>query len=524
MKIKYIDLKKISFCLCIVVTMISCVTSESHSWSISLDNAGTYSSARVVDLNNDNVPDIVMGAGGQEEKHSDTAVIALDGATGKLLWTIPGSNQFVGSAVFMDINNDKAPDVFIGGRWAQLSAINGVDGKPIWTFFPERTKLDGSDGGWYNFTTPQFIPDQDGDNISDLIIANGGDAHAAPFDPNRPAGRLLVLSSKTGKILANVKVPDGKETYMSVVCEKKSDKNIMVLFGTGGETLPGHLYKTTLDNIMKGDIGEAKILASSETKGFVSSPVLVDINNDGEKDIVANAVDGRMLAIDGATDSLLWQVNLPGTEAYTMPAVGFFNSDSIPDLFANFAIGTFPKLPKSIRFMVNGKTGKIEYQDTIPAFQYASAVTADLDGDGHDEVIVNQSALKRKQFENVYYSYLLAFDFWNKKNYSLGDTLLATNIASTPWIGDLDGDNKYDFIYSAVNYENAQFDLQKPLGLLVKRFKTDIKLKKPVRWGAFMGSDYNSIFYFFFQLRILETTIHDCTLLLTSIDFEKIRS
>lgn len=464
------------------------------SWTNYLENTGTYSSARAIDLNGDKVMDIIIGAGGKEEVHSDTAVIALDGATGKVLWAIGGDNQYVGSAVFADINDDQTPDVFIGGRWALLAAIDGKSGKAIWNFFPERTKTDGSDGGWYNFTTPQFIPDQDNDNIPDLLIANGGDARAAPFDPNRPAGRLLVLSAKSGKILANVAVPDGKETYMSVVCEKKSDKDITVLFGTGGETLSGHLYKTTLHDIMQGNISQAKIIASSETKGFISSPVVVDINQDNIKDIVVNAVDGRMLAIDGATDSLLWQLRMEGTEAYTIPAVGLFNGDAVPDLFANFAIGTFPKLNYSVRFMVDGKTGNIEYRDTIPAFQYASAITADLDADGFDEVIVNRSALKRTQFENIFYSYLQAFDFRHQKNYTIGDSLPATNLASTPWVGDLDNDNSYDIVYCAVKYNNAAFDLQTPLGLYVRRLVTDKKIAKPSRWGAFMGSGYTGVY------------------------------
>ncbi|HTE10483.1 MAG TPA: PQQ-binding-like beta-propeller repeat protein [Chitinophagaceae bacterium] len=480
-------------CFFLLLPVLSC-SSKHHSWFTSLDNTGTYSSARMVDLNNDNILDVVIGAGGKEEIHSDTAVMALDGATGKILWAIPGSNQFVGSAVFKDINNDKIADVFIGGRWAQLTAISGADGKVLWTFFPERTKVDGGDGGWYNFTTPQFVPDQDGDGIDDLIIANGGDAKAAPYDISRPVGRLLVLSSKNGKILANVAVPDGKETYMSVVCVAGVDKDWKVLFGTGGETIGGHLYSSSLHDIMRGNISGARILAGSEIKGFVASPVLADINKDGVKDIIVNAVDGRMMAIDGVSDSVLWQVNFPGTEAYTIPAAGFFNDDSIPDFFANFAIGVFPRLTKSIRFMVDGSNGKIVYQDTIPSFQYASAVVADLNGDGNDEVIVNQSELKRMQFENKYYSYLLAFDFKNHRKYSLGDTIQATNLASTPWIGDIDADGKYDIISSAVKYKNAQFDMQQPLSLLISCYRTDYKITKPVVWGAFMGSSYTGIF------------------------------
>ena len=129
-----------------------------------------------------------------------------------------------------------------------------------------------------------------------------------------------------------------------------------------------------------------------------------------------------MLAINGANDSLLWKVNFPGTEAYTTPAAGYFNVDAIPDLFANFAIGTFPDLPRSLRFMVDGKTGKINYQNAVPAFRYASPVTADVNGDGCDDAIMNQSAMERRQFEHVYYSYLLVFDVKNNKRYAIGDT------------------------------------------------------------------------------------------------------
>lgn len=487
-------MSKLLISVAIILLICSCSPPKQRSWLRYIENTGTYSSPRMIDLNNDGILDIIIGAGGKEEAHSDTAVIALDGATGQTLWTISGSNQYVGSAIFSDITGDAIPDIFIGGRWAQLGAINGATGKFVWSFFPERTKPDGSDGGWYNFTTPQFIPDQDNDAIDDIIIANGGNARAAAGDTNRPAGRLLVLSSATGKMLANVVVPDGKETYMSVVCEERPDRNWNILFGTGGETIGGHLYRTTLKDIMAGNIAGAKIIAGSERKGFVSSPVLADINRDGVKDIIVNAVDGQMLAINGATDSILWKVNFPGTEAYTVPAIGLFNEDAIPDLFANYAIGTFPKLNWSIRFMVNGKTGKIEYQDTIPSFQYASAVAADLDGDGYDEAIMNQAELKRKQFEDVYYSYLLAFDFRNHHNYSVGDTIRATNLASTPWIGDMDKDGKYDIIYSAVKYQDVKFDLEQPLGLWIGRLATGKEIKGQVKWGAFMGSNYRSNF------------------------------
>ncbi|MET0637487.1 MAG: hypothetical protein ABWZ25_15755 [Chitinophagaceae bacterium] len=469
----------------------SCNSKPAQSWSVYLEDIGTYSSPRTADLNSDGVPDIVLGAGGQEGRSSEKAVIALDGQTGATLWVVPGINQFVGSALFQDLNRDGTPDVIIGGRWAQLLAINGKNGKVIWSFYPERKTPDGSDGGWFNFTTPQFITDQDNDGLDDLVIANGGDARKAAGDKDRPAGHILVLSGKTGKILADMTVPDGKETYMSVVCDNEGN-NTNVYYGTGGESIGGNLYRIPLRALMAGETSASKIIATSESKGFVSAPVLVDLNRDGKNDIVVNIADGRMLAIDGKTDSTLWSVQFPGTEAYTMPAVGIFTNDSIPDFFCNFAIGVFPNLQRSIRFLVDGSNGTVLYQDTIPSFQYASAIAADLDGDGFDEGIMNQSEMKRTQFAYKYFSYLMAFDFHRNRRYGLGDTVAATNFASTPWLGDLDNDGKLDIIYSSVLFDGVKLDLEKPRGLRVSRYVTEIPLHKPPRWSAFMGTNYTS--------------------------------
>ncbi|WP_051359999.1 hypothetical protein [Adhaeribacter aquaticus] len=461
------------------------------SWTTQVKNIGTFSSARAVDLNKDGTLDIVIGAGAEENYPTDIGAMAIDGKNGKILWQVPGVNQFVGSAALQDITGDAVPDIFIGGRWAELVAINGATGKVIWRFLPDRENPDPGDTGWFNFTTPQFIPDQDNDGHKDLLVANGGDARIEPYDPDRPVGRLLVFSSKTGKILADARVPDGKETYMSVVCsEAQADGQIMVLFGTGGETLGGHLFRTTLQDIMRGDLSKAKVLATNENKGFVAPPIYADINLDGIYDIVTNAVDGQLLAIDGKTDGLLWQVNFPGTEVYSMPAVGYFNNDSIPDFFTSFAAGVWPLYSHSIRFMVDGKTGKVMYQDKIKGFQNASPVVADLNGDGLDEAIVNQGVSKPSAAGTIYNSHLLAFDFKRNRKYAIGDSIKGNNIASTPWIGDLDNDNYLDIIYNAGNFDRLSTTLE----FSMARHSTKIKIKKPVIWGAYLGSDYSSVF------------------------------
>jgi hypothetical protein len=87
---------------------------------------------------------------------------------------------------------------------------------------------------------------------------------------------------------------------------------------------------------MKQNLSGAKMLASSKNKGFIAPPVLCDLNLDGYLDIVANAVEGNTIAIDGKNNNILWKNGIKNAEAYGSLAVGYFNHDNIPDLFTTF--------------------------------------------------------------------------------------------------------------------------------------------------------------------------------------------
>lgn len=381
---------------CLIFLFISSVFKEirvihpQQSWSVLLKGINTFSSPRAVDVNKDGVLDIIVGAGKQEFEFADTAIIALDGIHGKLLWSLPARDQVFGSAALKDITNDGVKDIFISGRSAIFMAIDGASGKIIWEYFPENNRHKAYKIGLFNFYNAQFVPDQNSDGLEDLLVANGGDVRVGPYDPKRPAGNLMVISSRDGKLIAKASMPDSKETYMSVV--KYPDHktgDLAIIFGTGGETIGGNLFKTTLKEVMQGDLSKAVLLASSPNKGFVAPPVLADITEDGVLDIIVNAVDGRMIAINGANYSTIWTVHIPDTEAYTSVAAGYFTDDGVPDFFASYAVGVWPNLESSKQFMVDGKTGQIAFEDSIGFRQTSAAVVTDVNGDNFDEAILS---------------------------------------------------------------------------------------------------------------------------------------
>jgi outer membrane protein assembly factor BamB len=462
----------------------------SRNWSVTFDGIGIFSSPRVTDLNGDGIGDIIFGVGRTEFHACDSAVIALNGANGSMLWRVPSVDHLFTSASLMDLTGDQVPEIFIGGRSAQLMAINGRSGEVVWTF-------DRSQGGirWFNFYNPQFVSDQDGDGTKDILISNGGNVMILPkIKEGRYPGNLVVVSGKTGKLLARAAMPDGKETYMSVAAIPTHDgKDYKVIFGSGGETIGGHLYATTLSEIMTGDLSNAKKLDQSPDKGYIAPPLWIDINKDGTHDVIANAVEGKLLAFDGKTYKKIWSVKMPNTEAYSSVAPGYFTGDDkVPDFFVSYAVGEWPDLGWSQQFMVNGATGKIAYTDSLGNYQTSTPVVIDLDNDGRDEAILNLNVLVFDEMDNkTMLNMNVIIDFKTNELLQPWEGYPGSNLASTPWIGDMDNDGLLDLVYChGTNIKKTySFD-----GIRVTRVATGIPIKSAIKWGSYMGSNYDGIY------------------------------
>ena len=478
--------------LCFLLSFLAAQSSK--GWTVEFPNIGTHSSPRAVDLNQDGIKDLVIGCSKKEFQESDSGIFAIDGATGKILWKVPARDQMFGSAGFLDINRDGVPDVIIGGRAAELKALNGKNGKVLWAFFPKGNSMEPRKKGWFNFYNPQIIPDQNNDGLEDILVTNGGDILAPPYDPQRPTGTILVINGSNGKILAQAKVPDGKETYMSLVISKmsKEDKDFTIIFGTGGETIGGNLFRTTLKDVMKQDISGATVLYSSKAKGFIAPPVLCDLNMDGYLDIADNAVEGKTIAIDGKTNKVLWENGLENTEVYGSLGVGYFNSDSIPDLFTTYTKGQWPELNESQQIMLNGKTGEVEFLDSLGILQTTSPVVADFNNDGYDDGLMEINfTVVEKQIFSFYHTMLVVYDFHNQSTYLLTTDVPGINLSSTLWTGDLDNDGKLDVVYCYLTDTRKETAMS---GFKMVRLSLDVEIRKPARWGSYMGSNYDGIF------------------------------
>lgn len=468
-------------------------------WYKDLPVIGSQSSPRTTDLNKDGILDIVMGAGKNEFQKSDMGIVAFDGKSGNLLWKQEAPDQVFGSATFCDVTGDQVKDIFIGGRSPQLKAINGKTGALLWEYKYEQYKNDPVlRYARFNFNNSVLVPDQNNDGLEDLLTINGGNANAKPYSTvDRYPGVLMLLDSKTGNVIAADTMPDGKESYMTPLCfSQPGSKKLYILFGTGGETIDGNLYISSVSDLLSKKLSAARVIATEKGHGFIAPATLADISKDGYLDIIAISHGSKAIAIDGKDYHILWTRTFPRTECSNSFAPGYFTDDDIPDFFTFISKGIWPNSAGSVEVMLDGKNGNIAYIDSIGCTGFSSPVIYDLNNDGRDEAIISVNNFDcslgyASKSPPLMENKLIAIDFAKNSVSTIDQANGFKNIFSTPWIGDLDNDGYLDVIYCQYfHYSN----LVSFLGMRIKRIDIPVRIKKPVLWGAFLGSKGDGVF------------------------------
>ena len=467
-------------------------------WDANFPRIGSESSPRTADLNDDGVLDIVIGAGENEEQHSRQGILALDGKTGNILWQAESDDQVYGSATFYDVTGDGVPDVFIGGRSPHFKALNGRTGKVLWEYQYRYEHDPVLKFARFNFNNAILVPDQNHDGFDDLLTSNGGNSKAGPYsEVNRYPGVLILFDSRSGNVLAADTMPDGKESYMSPLCfRQKGEDAYTIVFGSGGETIAGHLYKASLSDLVAGKLSNATVIASEQGHGFIAPPTVADITEDGYLDVVVISHASTVFAIDGKSDRMLWKKTIPGTESSNSFAAGYFTDDRVPDFFTFVSKGQWPNSTGSLQIMLDGRDGSIAYTDSMGCTGFSSPVVYDLNHDGRDEAIISINQYDcalgfSGQSPTVIENKLVAIDFAKNKVQTIDQQQGFKNIFSTPWIGDLDGDGYLDVVHCQYFHHSYLLSF---LGMRVRRIATPVRMKGDVVWGGYMGSRGDGVF------------------------------
>ncbi len=449
----------------------------------------TTSSPGVADLDGDGVPDVVFGTGvdrvrraarkmlftGQPEISGH--VVAVSGATNRVLWTAPNPRDAFTTPRFAQLNRDRVPDVVMGGREGVLTAFDGTSGAVLW-------RVQGAQVAqtpWpYCFLTPALIADANGDGVGDLVASYGGNDMRMPEDPRDP-GFLAVISGADGAVLRVQMLPDSSETYASPVVYKRRDGAEWVVVGTGGETHGGAEYRAPVASLLDGTFAaRAERLLPAGAKGVIAPPTLVELTGDGELDIVVSTFDGRLAAIDGASGKPLWQRADRNEETYHQPAVVRLSADGRLGLFVSRGIGAFPRYLGSVHRLHDARDGRVLYEYRDPNYPAGAPLAVDLTGGPSDEPIFFSTRFPSAQGGKIHVLHLPT------RELVVHD--VEGNYWSTPVVADLRGRGSLELIgltwRAAAGGTAARPDLKWQL------LRLDLSAKAPASrsWAAYMGT------------------------------------
>ncbi|XP_030750099.1 uncharacterized protein LOC115877888 [Sitophilus oryzae] len=357
----------------------------SEVWSTNLPILTSDSPVRVLDIDGDKVDDVIFGFGTGENYNilppeifcpvflgvsppCRGGIISLNGASGDIIW-----RHWINDTVFSlhctaDINQDNLNDCLATGVDGTVTVIDSKTGQSIWEI----------NAGRMDIFLMNFIPDQDGDNVSDIISSHS----SLTGDEN---GHIILLSGKTGRELKRLSVPNGSKTFYMPQIFKQNSTTTMVLYGTGSPNTPGKLRVISLDSI---DFlpNKSTTVYEDKYKGILTQAVLVDISGDGVPDIISSMYNSTVVAIDGKTLVQIWNYSIPDAVTSMIPTPAYFNSDNVTDFLV-----VYQKYDNIFHYnytqtlIIDGFTGQPVYQPLSGGLiTQGSGLTMSMEGKGHD--------------------------------------------------------------------------------------------------------------------------------------------
>lgn len=279
--------------------------------------AHIYSSPAAGDLNNDGVPEIVVGYGSTFVEGSAHGGVRAYRRNGTLLWEVltgnvtggPGNtfrDPVMSTPAIGDIDGDGTVEVVFGGLDHTLYVVNGENGLP-------------SAGGWpldvrdTIFSSPA-LHDMDGDGRRDIVI--GSDSHEEGIPNTIDGGLLHVLRFDRTYVPGFPKEIDQVVSSSPAVGDIDGDGRPEIVHGTG-TFWPNRAQRVYAWNCDGTPVAGWPVAIQGQA---VASPALANLDGDAPLEVVITAA---------STSFRLYAFNGNGSQVFTPPIVRDFGGNSL---------------------------------------------------------------------------------------------------------------------------------------------------------------------------------------------------
>lgn len=347
-------------------------------------NTGIPTTPSLGDVTNDGVNDVVVG-------FSSGKLAIYDGRDGQLIKTIRVDSPIVAPPVLVDITKDKVVDIIIATQSKGILAYE-ASGQRIWATQEHIGKV---------YNRPR-LHDVNQDGTLDLIV------------PTDKTG-LVAVDGITGRALWNsaaltkgqiitvpsiVKIKD-KSSYLSLADSGQliaiNDKGGLInkqweyqapaiMFASPLVVTQGKTTTVVIATRGKGLVAVDGLTGSKKwnalsTNAFFASPILSDVNDDGQVDVVAVTLSGVLYAVSVKDGKEILRVNLKSNIQATPVAIDL-TGDNVNDLVLLDDSGRVQ--------IVNPATKSIELVGQIPGADVfiASPVLGDINNDQKIDIVV----------------------------------------------------------------------------------------------------------------------------------------
>lgn len=173
--------------------------------------------------------------------------MALDGKTGDTIWTHWTEHTVFSVDCGWDLTNDETQDCVVSGRGGILHAVNGQDGTTIWQVVYQDSS-DAEQQKLLDIYDARYIPDVDGDKVTDVIAA-----HTLQIAEAR-SSEIIIISGKTGAVVRNVPLPENEQLYVAPQLLVQPDGENIFILVTSSSDDSGGLYIISHASLLNGNL------------------------------------------------------------------------------------------------------------------------------------------------------------------------------------------------------------------------------------------------------------------------------